>query len=189
MLQQFDERNRDLIVNVGGRLVHRDEAGVSPFDSAVQGGELHETPGCERNPRTDPVLVQIVENAHALEEVAVERSGVVDGHAHLDARFQELTELDDAGLGRAARFAHRRRAVAHAARGENRALLGRGEQRMDELQVRAEQLRLLELRNRAGAGGVHADRQPEPEPDPARRQSVCGVEPAVVARRHGRRSG
>jgi branched-chain amino acid aminotransferase len=39
MLQTFDERNRDLIVNVNGRLVHRDEAGVSPFDSAVQGGD------------------------------------------------------------------------------------------------------------------------------------------------------
>src|SRR5437667_3590181 len=39
MLQQFDERNRDLIVNISGRLVHRDEAGVSPFDSAVQGGD------------------------------------------------------------------------------------------------------------------------------------------------------
>ena len=39
MLQKFDERNRDLIVNVGGRLSHRDEAGVSPFDSAVQGGD------------------------------------------------------------------------------------------------------------------------------------------------------
>jgi len=39
MLQQFDERNRELIVNVGGRLLHRDEAGVSPFDSAVQGGD------------------------------------------------------------------------------------------------------------------------------------------------------
>lgn len=39
MLQQFDERNRDLIVNIGGRLVHRDEAGVSPFDSVVQGGD------------------------------------------------------------------------------------------------------------------------------------------------------
>lgn len=39
MLQQFDERNRDLIINVGGRLVHREEAGVSPFDSAVQGGD------------------------------------------------------------------------------------------------------------------------------------------------------
>ena len=39
MLQTFDERNRDLIVSVGGRLSHRDEAGVSPFDSAVQGGD------------------------------------------------------------------------------------------------------------------------------------------------------
>src|SRR6201997_3137577 len=38
MLQQFDERNRDLIVNVGGALTHRDRAGVSPFDSVVQGG-------------------------------------------------------------------------------------------------------------------------------------------------------
>ena len=39
MQQRFDERNRNLIVNVAGRLVHRDEAGVSPFDSAVQGGD------------------------------------------------------------------------------------------------------------------------------------------------------
>ena len=39
MLQQFDERNRDLIVNINGQLVHRDQAGVSPFDSAVQGGD------------------------------------------------------------------------------------------------------------------------------------------------------
>jgi branched-chain amino acid aminotransferase len=39
MHQKFDERNRDLIVNVGGRLSHRDEAGVSPFDSVVQGGD------------------------------------------------------------------------------------------------------------------------------------------------------
>src|SRR5215469_18151475 len=39
MLQKFDERNRDLIVSVGGRLAHRDQAGVSPFDSVVQGGD------------------------------------------------------------------------------------------------------------------------------------------------------
>ncbi len=39
MLQQFDPRNQDLIVNIGGRLVHRDLAGVSPFDSLVQGGD------------------------------------------------------------------------------------------------------------------------------------------------------
>ena len=39
MLQQFNERNRGLIVNINGQLVHRDKAGVSPFDSAVQGGD------------------------------------------------------------------------------------------------------------------------------------------------------
>jgi len=39
VLQKFDERNRDLVVNVNGRLVHRIEAGISPFDSAVQGGD------------------------------------------------------------------------------------------------------------------------------------------------------
>jgi branched-chain amino acid aminotransferase len=39
MLQKFDERNRNLIVNVNGQLVHRDKAGISPFDSAVQGGD------------------------------------------------------------------------------------------------------------------------------------------------------
>jgi branched-chain amino acid aminotransferase len=39
MLQQFNEKNRDLIVNINGQLLHRDQAGVSPFDSAVQGGD------------------------------------------------------------------------------------------------------------------------------------------------------
>jgi branched-chain amino acid aminotransferase len=39
MLQTFDERNRDLIVNIGGQLSHRDDAGISPFDSSVQGGD------------------------------------------------------------------------------------------------------------------------------------------------------
>ena len=39
MLQTFNEKNRDLLVNVNGKLTHRDQAGVSPFDSAVQGGD------------------------------------------------------------------------------------------------------------------------------------------------------
>lgn len=39
MKQQFNEKNRDLLVNINGRLVHRDQAGVSPFDSVVQGGD------------------------------------------------------------------------------------------------------------------------------------------------------
>ncbi len=39
MLQEFDERNRELLININGKLVHRDHAGISPFDSAVQGGD------------------------------------------------------------------------------------------------------------------------------------------------------
>ena len=39
MLQKYSDKNRELIVNIGGKLVHRDQAGVSPFDSVVQGGD------------------------------------------------------------------------------------------------------------------------------------------------------
>src|SRR5256714_8902420 len=39
MFQRFNEQSRDLLVNINGRLVHRDQAGISPFDSAVQGGD------------------------------------------------------------------------------------------------------------------------------------------------------
>ena len=39
MLQQFDEKDRDLLVNVNGNLLDRDQAGVSPFDSVVQGSD------------------------------------------------------------------------------------------------------------------------------------------------------
>src|SRR5437879_7176564 len=39
MLQPFNDKNRDLLVNINGKLVHRDQAAVSPFDSAVQGGD------------------------------------------------------------------------------------------------------------------------------------------------------
>jgi branched-chain amino acid aminotransferase len=39
MLQPPNPANRDLLVNINGALIHRDQAGVSPFDSAVQGGD------------------------------------------------------------------------------------------------------------------------------------------------------
>jgi branched-chain amino acid aminotransferase len=39
MLQKPNDKNLDLLVNINGKLVHRDQAGVSPFDSAVQGGD------------------------------------------------------------------------------------------------------------------------------------------------------
>ena len=52
MLQTFDERNRDLIVNINGRLVHRDEAAVSPFDS-VGAGRRRGLGGAAALPRPD----------------------------------------------------------------------------------------------------------------------------------------
>jgi branched-chain amino acid aminotransferase len=69
MLQKFDERNRDLIVNVGGALTHRDQAGVSPFDSVVQGGDavwegLRLTDG--RIFALDEHLARLRRSAHAL---------------------------------------------------------------------------------------------------------------------------
>jgi branched-chain amino acid aminotransferase len=39
MQQQFDDRNRDIQYWVNGALFHRDAPGLSPFDSAVQGGD------------------------------------------------------------------------------------------------------------------------------------------------------
>ena len=39
MLQEYDKRNDDILVNVNGELVHRAEAAISPFDSSVQNGD------------------------------------------------------------------------------------------------------------------------------------------------------
>jgi branched-chain amino acid aminotransferase len=39
VLQHYDERNADIVYWVNGVLRHRDEPGISPFDSAVQGGD------------------------------------------------------------------------------------------------------------------------------------------------------
>ena len=39
MLQTYDERNADLRYWVNGELLHRDQPGLSPFDSVVQGGD------------------------------------------------------------------------------------------------------------------------------------------------------
>ena len=39
MLQPYNPKNANVIVNINGRLVRRSEASVSPFDSAVQNGD------------------------------------------------------------------------------------------------------------------------------------------------------
>src|SRR5690606_37162085 len=37
--QSFNTKNKDILININGDLIHRDQAGISPFDSAVQGGD------------------------------------------------------------------------------------------------------------------------------------------------------
>ena len=39
MLQTYDERNADIVYWCNGVLRHRDEPGISPFDSVAQGGD------------------------------------------------------------------------------------------------------------------------------------------------------
>ena len=39
MLQQYNPKNADIKVHVGGELLHRNDAKVSVFDSVVQGGD------------------------------------------------------------------------------------------------------------------------------------------------------
>lgn len=39
MLQKFNPKNANLFYSVNGKLIHRDEPGLSPFDSVVQGGD------------------------------------------------------------------------------------------------------------------------------------------------------
>jgi branched-chain amino acid aminotransferase len=39
MLQKFDERNKSIVININGSLLPREHAGISPFDSSVQGGD------------------------------------------------------------------------------------------------------------------------------------------------------
>ena len=39
MQQKFNEKNKDLKININRELIHRDHAGISPFDSLVQGGD------------------------------------------------------------------------------------------------------------------------------------------------------
>lgn len=39
MQQTFNPLNKDILININGEMFHRNKAGVSPFDSVVQGGD------------------------------------------------------------------------------------------------------------------------------------------------------
>jgi hypothetical protein len=59
VLQQYDKRNADVVYSVNGVLRHRDEPGLSPFDSVVQGDSIEARfsactstwPGCIDRPK------------------------------------------------------------------------------------------------------------------------------------------
>ena len=86
---------------------------------------------------------------------------MVSREADLHTGLQELAELDDPELRCPACLELRRGRVADAAGLQDRPLLGRSQQRMDELNIGAEQAGPLELHDRAGTGRVHGDRQAE----------------------------
>jgi len=95
LLQQFDERNRDLIVSVGGRLSHRDEAGVSPFDSVVQGGDavwegLRLTGG--RIFALDEHLARLRRSAHALAFSSVPSDAEITAEIRRTLAANEMTD-------------------------------------------------------------------------------------------------
>src|SRR3954452_8857459 len=102
MPQHFDPRHRPLVVKLGGRLGHRDEAGVSPFDSVVQGGDavweglrLHRG----RIFRLDEHLARLRRSASALafesvpsdDEITAEISRTLEANAMTDGVHIRLT--------------------------------------------------------------------------------------------------
>ena len=102
MLQKFDPRNRDLIVNVNGRLTHRDQAAVSPFDSVVQGGDaVWEGLRLYRGRifRLEQHLDRLVSSAKALaftqipsrEEIVTEIRRTLEANAMYDGAHVRLT--------------------------------------------------------------------------------------------------
>src|SRR5438045_6218770 len=66
MQQKFNPKNKDMIVNINGDLLHRDKAGVSPFDSAVQGGDA----GCEGLRLYNGRIFKLMEHLDRLERSA-----------------------------------------------------------------------------------------------------------------------
>jgi branched-chain amino acid aminotransferase len=95
VLQKFDERNRDLIVSVGGRLVHRDQAAISPFDSSVQGGDaVWEGLRLYRGKifRLDEHLTRLRRSATALAFTSVPPDAEITGQISATLRANAMTD-------------------------------------------------------------------------------------------------
>jgi branched-chain amino acid aminotransferase len=82
MLQTFNPLNQSLIVNINGQLVHRDQAGVSPFDSSVQNGDA------------------------VWEGLRLYDGGIFKLHEHLDRLFQSAAHLQYQGVPSREKLVH-----------------------------------------------------------------------------------
>ncbi len=95
MRQTFDERNRDLVVSVGGQLAHRDRAAVSPFDSCVQGGDaVWEGLRLYRGRifRLDEHLARLRRSATALAFASVPSDEEITGQIRATLRANRMTD-------------------------------------------------------------------------------------------------
>ncbi len=90
MWQTYNPRNEDLIVNINRHLVHRNEAGVSPFDSSVQNGDA------------------------VWEGLRLYPQGIFKLTAHLERLFQSARMLQYAGVPSAAEVRHELRRTLEA---------------------------------------------------------------------------
>ena len=95
MLQHYDPRNAELIINVNGTLVHRDQAGVSPFDSVVQGGDaVWEGLRLYRGRifKLDEHLARLRRSAQALAFTEIPAVGMIIDEIRRTLRANEMTD-------------------------------------------------------------------------------------------------
>ena len=79
MRQTFNEKNRDLIVNINGELLHRDKARISPFDSVV----------CVKGMSTPVTLAPATEAAVTTAPVAAAVTSALSAFSSIEGTFVE----------------------------------------------------------------------------------------------------
>lgn len=92
MLQAFNLKNEDLLINVNGQLIHRDQPAISPFDSAVQGGDAV----WEGLRLYDGRIFKLSEHLERLTDSAKALAFVeIPSHEHLISEIRRTLEAND----------------------------------------------------------------------------------------------